>query len=100
MIQETTICFGTSEVNFAICGSFFMATSSASSGVQKKESSGSGFGCRDVGDVLILVREANSFMFSTSESQKKERSEMDFVHGITGDETTFLGGAIKRVTTC
>ncbi len=71
-----------------------MATSSASSGVQKKVSSESDFGCGDVKDEVI------SFVSSASESQKKEISETGFVHGVTGEEMTFMGGAIQRVTTC
>ncbi len=44
--------------------------------------------------------EAFSFDSSASGFQKKDRSETDFIHGITGDEMTFLGGPIQSCTTC
>ncbi len=85
------IGFGISEVNFATEGLFFVAISFASLDSQKKENSDSSFGHGDDGDALILVREAISFMFSASGIQKKDRSETG---GVTGDETSFVGGAI------
>ncbi len=95
---DRTLCmmivFGFNVVSFAISGAFFVVTSLASSGSQKKENSEDDFVCDDVGDVVI------SFAFSASESQKKERSETDFVCGVTGEETTFLGGLIQSFTTC
>ncbi len=77
-----------------------MATSSASSGVQKKERSGSGFRCRDTGDALILVGEVIPFISSASESQKKERSVMGFKFGVTGEEMTFVGDENQSDLTC
>ncbi len=81
-------------MNFATEGSFFIATSFVSSGSQKKVYSEVDFGCRDDGDEVTFVREAISFDSSASEFQKKESSEMSFIHGVTGDETSFVGGAI------
>ncbi len=43
-----------SVVNFAISGAFFVVTSSASSGVQKKESSEDGVGYGEVKDVVVF----------------------------------------------
>ncbi len=83
-----TIGIGTGAMNFVTSGTFFVASSFASSGVQKKESSETRFRIGDVGDEVI------SFVSSASGSQKKERSEMGFVQGDTGDETSFLGGTI------
>ncbi len=77
-----------------------LSASFCSSGTQKKEYSETSFGCRDVGDALILDGKATSFMFSASGFQKKERSEMGFVHGDTGDEMNFVGDAIQSDLTC
>ncbi len=89
------IGIGMGAENFATGGSFFAATSLVSLDSQKKENSeDSDFGCRDIRDEVI------SFTSSASGSQKKERSETSFVHGVAGDETIFLGGAIQRVTIC
>ncbi len=93
------IGFGTSEVNFVTEGSFFVVSSLASSDSQKKVNSDFSFGC-DADEVETFDGEAFSFESSASGFQKKERSETSFVRGDTGDETTFLGGAIQRVTTC
>ncbi len=87
-------------MSFATGGSFFVASSFISSGDQKKEYSGSVFGSGDVDDVEILDGEATLFMSSTSEFQKKDRSETDFMRGVTGEEMTFMGGAIQRDITC
>ncbi len=89
--------FGIGEANFSTEGALFVATSSASWGVQKKEYSEDGVGCGDVG---TFDGDAISFVFSASGFQKNERSEMGFVRGDTGDETIFLGGAIQNFTTC
>ncbi len=61
-------------------------------GVQKKVYSDSEFRCIDVDDVESFEGEASSFVFS--EFQKNERSETDFVCGVTGDEMSFAGEAI------
>ncbi len=87
-------------MNFGISGTFFVATSFASSGVQKKVYSEMRFRIRDVDDVETFEGEATSFVSSTSGFQKKDSSEMGLVHGDTGDEMIFLGGAIQRDTTC
>ncbi len=88
------IGIGMGAENFLISGTFFVAISFVSSGVQKKENSDSVFRCGDVGDAMILVREAISYAFSASGIQKKDRSETGFVHRDTGDEMNFVGGAI------
>ncbi len=97
---NVTIGIGMGAVNFAIGGSFFVASSFISSGDQKKEYSGSVFGSRDVDDVEILDGEATLFISSASGFQKKDRSETDFVSGVTGDEMNFVGGAIQRDLPC
>ncbi len=98
------IGIGTGAANFAISGAFFVATSSASSfissGCQKKVYSETRFGIGDVGDVGTLEGEGTLFMSSVSGIQKKDRSVMGFMRGVTGDEMTFLGGAIQNFTTC
>ncbi len=93
-----TIGFGFSAANFPTGGVFFVVTSFDSSGSQKKDNLNSDFRCTD--KVETFDGEAISFDSSALGIQKKERSETDFVHGVIGDETTFLGGAIQRVTTC
>ncbi len=71
------------------------------SGVQKKESSETRFGgTGNVGEVGTLEGEATLFMSSASGIQKKDRSEMSFVYGVTGDEMGFVGEVIRRDTTC
>ncbi len=85
-------------MNVATCSSFFVATSSAFSDSQKKDNSV--FICRDAGKVETFIGEAFSFMFSASGFQKKDSSVMGFVHGVTGDEMTLLGGPIQSFTTC
>ncbi len=74
-----------------------MVTSLVFSGSQKKVSSDSVFGS---GDAVILDGEVTSFVHSASGSQKKDKSVTDFVRGDTGDEMSFMGGAIQRDTTC
>ncbi len=93
------IGFGFSVVNFST-GALFVATSLVSLGSQKKDNSDSGFRCRDADEVETFDGEAFSFESSASGFQKKESSEMGFVRGVTGEETTFLGGAIQSFTTC
>ncbi len=66
-------------MNFATSGALFVTTSSIPLGVQKKESSETKFGIGDVDDVGTFEGEATSFVYSASRSQKKDRSEMDFV---------------------
>ncbi len=73
------IGIGTGAENFATGGSFFVATSSDSSGVQKKVYSETRFGIGDVDDVETFEGEATSFVSLASGSQKKDRSEMDFM---------------------
>ncbi len=85
------IGIGMGAANFAISGAFFVVISSVFLGSQKKVNSESDFGC---GDEVI------SFISSASGFQKKDRSETDFVRGITGEEMTFLGGPIQSFTTC
>ncbi len=85
--------------NFATLGALFVATSVVSSGVQKKEYSGSSFGGKDVGDAVTFVGETISFKFSALGIQKKESSETSFEHGVTGDETSFVRGAIRSDST-
>ncbi len=96
------IGFGISVENFSISGTFFIATSFDSStlGSQKKENSDFGFGCGDVGDVVIFIEEVISYVFSALGIQKKERSEMSFVRRGTSDEMNFVGGAIRSEMTC
>ncbi len=91
------IVFGIGVENFVTSGTFFVAISFISLGVQKKEYSEDGIGCGDVG---TFNEDAISFMFSASEFQKKDKSETDFMQGVTGEETTFLGELIQRVLTC
>ncbi len=91
-ILNVTIEFDFSVVNFVIRGTFFVAILSASSDSQKKESSEGDFVGRDV--------EAISFVYSASGIQKNDSSEMGSMQGITGNETSFLEGAICRDTTC
>ncbi len=43
---------------------------------------------------MILDGEATLFDSSALGFQKKDRSVMGFVHGVTGDEMSFIGGAI------
>ncbi len=86
-----TIGFGTGAENFTNSGAFFDSISFVSLDSQKKDNLDDWFGN---GDEVI------SFISSASGSQRKERSEMSFVQGITGDETSFMGGAICRDTTC
>ncbi len=93
-ILYVMIFFGTSAENFSTSVALFVVTSLASLGVQKKVSSESDFGCRDVKDEVI------SFVSSASESQKKEISETGFMRGVAGDEMTLLGGPIQSFTTC
>ncbi len=76
-----------------------MVTSLASSGSQKKENSDFGFRC-DANEVETFDGEAFSFESSASGFQKKESSETSFVCGNTGEEMTFLGGAIQSFMTC
>ncbi len=94
------IGIGTGAENFATSGALFVASSFASSGVQKKERSDSVFESGDVNDVVIFDGKAFSFVSSASGIQKKDRSEMGFVRGDTGDETHFVGGLIQRDLTC
>ncbi len=94
------IGIGMGAVNFATGGSFFVASSFISSGDQKKEYSGSDFEGRDVGDVVIFFGKVISFTISASGIQKKERSETNFVRGVTGDEMNFVEGAIQSDFTC
>ncbi len=94
------IVFGIGVVNLVTLGALFVMTSFASSGSQKKEYSVSSFRCGDDEDAETFNREVISFVSSASGSQKKVRSEMGFVQGVTGEEMTFLGGAIQRDTTC
>ncbi len=89
------IIFGISVESFVTGGSFFVATSFISLGCQKNEySDDSDFGCGEVGDVVTFDGEAISFMFSTLESQKKERSETGFVCGVAGVAVIFVRGAM------
>ncbi len=97
---QMMIGFGFSEVNFSTGGVFFMANSFISSGSQKKDTSDSGFRGRDADEVETFDGEAFSFVSSASGFQKNDRSEMSFVCGDTGDETSFLGGPIQRDMTC
>ncbi len=98
--SHVMIEMGFSVVNFSISGMFFVATSFASSDSQKKDNPDSGFRCRDADEVETFDGEAFSFESSASGFQKKENSVMCFVHGVTGEETTFLGGAIQSFFTC
>ncbi len=77
--------------NFSTGGVLFVATSFVSSGSQKKEYSEVDFGCIDA---VTFIGEVTLFFSSASRFQKKERSEMDFVHGDTGDEMSFVEEAI------
>ncbi len=99
-ILYVTIGIGMGAVNFVTSGALFVATSLASSDSQKKDNSNSGFRCRDADEVETFDGEAFSFIFSASGFQKDDRSEMSFVRGDTGDEMSFVGGAIRSMTTC
>ncbi len=94
------IGIGTGAESFAISAAFFVVTSLVSLDSQKKDNSDSEFGSGDADDAVTFFGEAISFVFSVSGFQKNERSEMGFVHGVTGDETIFLGGPIQSLTTC
>ncbi len=94
---QVMIGIGTGAESFAILGAFFVVTSSVSLDSQKKENSEDDVVC---GGVETFEGEATLFMSLTSGFQKKDSSEMSFVRGDTGEETTFLGGAIQRVWTC
>ncbi len=65
--------------NFSTGGVFFVATSFAFSGSQKKVYLDSSFGSRNVVDVEIIDGDATSFVFLALGIQKKERSEMGFI---------------------
>ncbi len=88
------VMIGTGAEIFAIAGTFFVVTSFVSSGVQKKENSDDCLRCRDDGDEVTFDGEAISFDSSASEFQKKESSETSFIHGVTGDEMSFVGEMI------
>ncbi len=90
---------GFNAANFST-DALFVATSFVSSDSQKKEYSDSDFRFVDVGEVETFDGEAFSFVFSASGFQKKERSVMGFMHGVTGEEMSFLGGPIESLTTC
>ncbi len=94
------IGIGTGAENFATGGSFFVAISSASSGVQKKENSDSDFRCRNVGEEETFIDDVISFVSPASGFQKNERSETGFMYGVTGNEMNFVGGVIQRDLTC
>ncbi len=94
------IGFGISALKFSNSGAFFVAISFVSSDSQKKVYSDSVFRCEDADDVETFEGEATSFVFSASGIQKKDSSVMDFVRGDTGEEMSFIGGAIRRGTTC
>ncbi len=96
--MQEMIGFGISAVNFSTRGSFFVVTSLVFSGSQKKDNSG--FRCRDADEIETFNGEAISFLSSASGIQKKDRSETDFVHGVTGAETTFVGDANQINLTC
>ncbi len=91
------IGFGFGVENVVTSGTLFVVTLFASWGAQKKEYSEDGVGCGDVG---TFDEDAISFMFSASGFQKKDRSETDFMRGVTGEEMSFLGGVIQSETTC
>ncbi len=97
--SHVMIGMGTGAVNFSTSGALFVATSFISSGSQKKENSDFGFRC-DANEVETFDGEAFSLESSASGFQKNKRLETAFVHGDTGDEMTFLGGAIQSLTTC
>ncbi len=94
------IRIGTGAVNFSTEGVFFVATSFTSSDSQKKVNSDSEFRCGDVGVAVTFFGEVTSFVSSTSGFQKKERSVMGFVCGVTGKEMSFVVGVIRSETTC
>ncbi len=85
---------------FATLGVLFVAASVASSGSQKKDNSDFGFGCGDADEVETFDGEAFSFMSSVSGILMKDRSEMGFVRGVTGDETIFVGDENQSDFTC
>ncbi len=93
-----TIGFGFSAANFLTGGVFLVATSFDSSGSQKKDNSNSDFRCTD--KVETFDGEAISFDSSASGIQKKDRSGMGFVHGVTGDEMIFVGDENQSDLTC
>ncbi len=93
-ILYVMIGIGTGAMNFSTGGSFFAVTSFVSSGSQKKVYSEDRFGSGDVREVVTFDRKAISFDSSASGFQMKESSEMSFVHGVTGDEMSFVGEMI------
>ncbi len=94
------IGFGISVVNFATGGTFFVVTSFASSGSQKKVYSDSSFGSRDDEDAVNFDGDVTSFVSSALGIQKKERSEMSFICGVIGDVMIFVGDEIQSDFTC
>ncbi len=81
-------------------GALFVVTSLVSSGSQKKVYSDSEFRCGDVGKVETFIGAVISFDSSGSGFQKKESSEMGFMYGVTGDETSFMGDENQSDFTC
>ncbi len=49
---------------------------------------------------MIFIGEVTWFMFSALGFQKKDRSVMGFVCGVTGDVEIFVGEVIRRDLTC
>ncbi len=97
-----TIEFDFSEVNFMMSDAHSTMSSFVFSETQKNENS-------DLVSFSISIsfsfnNEVFSFIFSfeisISEFQKKDNSETVFVRGDTGDSMSFLGGVIRRDTTC
>ncbi len=90
-----------SVVNSVIGGTFVVAISFVFFDSQKKDNLGNWFGNdRNDGNEVTFSDELFSFVSLISGSQKNENSVTDFVCGNTGDEMNFVGGVIRRVTTC
>ncbi len=106
-VQEV-IGFEISVVNSTTLHAHSVTSSFVSLGIQKNESSDSDSFLTSTSFSFLISfsffisfnDETFSSVLSSSEFQRKDKSEMIFVHGDTGDETSFLGEVIRRDTTC
>ncbi len=95
-----TMGFSFNVVNSAISYVLFDSIAFVFLDSQKNDNSDNWFGNGDDGNEVTFGGEVFSFVSLVSGFQKNESSVMDFVCGDTGDETSFLGGSIRRDTTC
>ncbi len=98
------IGFGISVVNSAISYVLFDSIAFVFLDSQKKDNSGNWFSNDgndgNDGNEVTFDDEVFSFVSLISGSQKNESSVTDFTCGNTGDEMNFVGGTIRRDTTC